>query len=76
MNEINMIKNLVSKSGNPQQIVMDNLIKNNSNPMLTNLLSMAKNGDDKGLKKFARNLFKDKGRDFDKEFSDFMKQIS
>jgi hypothetical protein len=75
MNEINMIKNLVSKGGNPQQIIMDNLLKNNSNPMITNLLNMAKNGDAKGVENFARNLFKDKGRDFDSEFSNFMKQI-
>lgn len=75
MNEINMIKNLVSKGGNPQQIVMDNLLKNNSNPMITKLLTMAKKGDTQGVENFARNLFKDKGRDFDAEFSDFMKQI-
>ena len=75
MNEINMIKNLVNKGGNPQQIIMDNLLKNNSNPMITNLLNMAKNGDAKGVENFARNLFKDKGRDFDSEFSNFMKQI-
>lgn len=75
MNEINTIKNLVSKGGNPKQIIMDNLLKNNSNPMITNLLNMAKNGDAKGVENFARNLFKDKGRDFDSEFADFMKQI-
>lgn len=75
MNEINMIKNLVSNGRNPQQIIMDNLLKNNSNPMITNLLNMAKNGDAKGVENFARNLFKEQGRDFNAEFSNFIKQI-
>lgn len=44
----------------------------NSNPMMTNLIKMASKGDKQGVETFARNLFKGQGRDFDKEFADFM----
>lgn len=68
-NPINMIKSLLNKNNLPQ-----NLIKNmtGNNPMLNNLVNMAQSGDSKGVETFARNLFKEKGRDFDKEFSQFM----
>ena len=55
---------------NPQQIVME-MLKKNSNPVVSNLVSMVQKGDSKGVENFARNLFKEKGRDFDKEFAEF-----
>ena len=33
---------------------------------------MANKGDEQGLEEFARNYYKEQGKDFDKEFSDFM----
>ena len=56
---------------NPQQFAM-NLIKNNNNPMFNNLVKMANSGNTKDLENFARNVFKEHGQDFDKEFQDFM----
>lgn len=44
----------------------------NSNPMLNNLIDMAQKGNSDGIETFARNMFKEQGRDFDKEFSEFM----
>ena len=44
----------------------------NQNPMFNNLIDMAQRGDSKGVETFARNLFKERGRDFDKEFAEFM----
>ena len=35
----------------------------------------AKEGDSKGVENFARNLFKEQGRDFDKEFAEFRKNF-
>ena len=52
---------------NPKQIVM-NLA--NKNPMLRNLIGM----DSASVENFARNYCKEKGIDFDKEFSRFKKQ--
>ena len=69
-NPIEMIKNFM-KQGNPQQLV-ERLVMNNTNPMLRQLVEKAKNGDSKGVEEFARNIYKQQGRDFDKEFSQFM----
>lgn len=59
------------KQGNPRQLV-EKLVMNNTNPMITQLVQKAQNGDIKGVEEFARNIYKQQGRDFDKEFSDFM----
>lgn len=66
MNLLNFMKTVK----NPKQAVI-NMINSNSNPMLKNLVEMAEKGDNKGIEEFARNLYKDQGRDFDKEFSQF-----
>lgn len=59
---------------NPKVLVMD-MLKNNNNPMIKNLAEMGEKGDTKGVENFARNFFKEKGRDFDKEFGEFMKNV-
>lgn len=55
---------------NPQTIVTE-LLKKHSNPVISNLVTMVQKGDTKGVENFARNLFKEQGRDFDKEFKEF-----
>lgn len=70
MNPIDLLKTMMGKMS-PQQIAM-NLIGTNTNPMIQNLVQMAQNGDTKGVEQFARNMFKEQGKDFDKEFSNFM----
>lgn len=60
---------------NPQQLVM-NLIRTNSNPIVANLMELAQKGDQTGIEKFARNMCKERGRDFDKEFAQFMQQFN
>lgn len=69
-NMMDFIKNMLGKM-NPQQIVM-NMIKNNSNPIIANLISMAQQGDTAGVENFARNYLKENGKDYDSEFSNFM----
>lgn len=64
------LKTLLSGK-NPQEVASQ-LLMNNTNPIFWNLIKMAQNGDTKGLENFARNLFKEKGRNFDEEFSQFM----
>ena len=71
-NPIQMLKMMMGKS-TPQQMVMN--MMGNNNPMVNNLMNMAKNGDNKGIENFARNICKEKGMDFDKEFQDFMKNF-
>ena len=56
---------------NPQEFVNNYLSKSND-PILKNLVELAKNNDIKGMENFARNAFKEQGRDFDNEFNQFM----
>lgn len=74
-NPIQMLQMLMQGGKNPQQMVMNIVGKNNSNPMISNLMQMANKGDSEGIENFARNLFKEKGQDFDKEFSNFMQTV-
>lgn len=59
---------------NPKQFVM-NMMGQNANPMFANLMQMGQSGNTKGVENFARNICREKGIDFDKEFANFMKQI-
>lgn len=67
---ISFIKSMFGKM-NPQQIVM-NILKNNSNPIFSNLISMAQKGDSNSVENFARNYLRENGKDYDTEFSNFM----
>ena len=70
MNPLNMIKGMMGNM-NPKNMAM-NMLKGNTNPIFANLIDMANKGDEQGLEEFARNYYKEQGKDFDKEFSDFM----
>lgn len=70
MQLINMLKGIKS----PKDAVI-NIIKSNNNPMIKNLVEMAENGNSKGVEEFARNLYAQQGRDFDKEYSKFMEMM-
>lgn len=73
MNIINAIKNMIGFNS-PKEMVLK-MLGQNSNPMINNLIQMAEKGDNKGIENFARNIFKDRGMDFDKEFSNFMNNM-
>lgn len=62
-------------SFNPQQMAMQMLGSNNS-PLARNLMNMAQNGDVKGIEQIARNMMKEKGLDFDKEFASFRNRFN
>ena len=68
MNPMQMLQNFITRGFSPQKIVEQMV---GSNPMMSNLIKMANDGDTNGVETFARNMFKEKGRDFDKEFSEF-----
>ena len=70
MNPLNTIKGMMGNM-NPKNIAM-NMLKNNANPIFNNLIDMANNGNTKGIEEFARNYMKEQGKDFDKEFGNFM----
>ena len=59
---------------NPMQMIKNMILnKNINNPILKEVITKAQNGDTKGVEAFARNFLKEQGRDFDKEFNEFMK---
>ena len=62
MNPIQMVKNMIMN-------------KQLNNPVLREVITKAQNGDTKGVEEFARNFLKGQGRDFDKEFGEFMKNF-
>lgn len=57
---------------NPKEFAL-NMAKQQSNPMLNNLIQMAEKGDNKGIEQFARNMFKEQGKDFDKDIMSLFK---
>lgn len=65
----NIIK--MFKGQNPKQLAM-NMAKQNSNPMIANLMKMANEGKTQGIEEFARNIMQEMGMDFDSEFANFM----
>ena len=71
MNNPMQIMNLLKDAKSPKDAVI-NIIKSNNNPMIKNLVEMAENGNSKGVEEFARNLYAQQGRNFDKEFGEFM----
>lgn len=74
MNPMQLIQMLRSGQ-NPQQLAM-NLLENQmgSTQMGQNLLNLARNGRSADIEQIARNLAKQQGIDFDKEFT-FFKQM-
>ena len=71
MNNPMQFMNMLNSIKNPKDVVI-NMIKSNNNPMVKNLVEMAEKGDNEGIEKFARNMFKEQGRDFDSEMKQFM----
>ena len=73
MTLMQMLQMLMKKGNNPQQMVEQMMQRmGGNNPMLGNLMQLAKDGNTKNIEQFARNICKSKGIDFDKEFSSFL----
>lgn len=70
MNPIEILKSVQ----NPKQFIAG-IMKQNQNPMIGQLVQMARSGNSQQLEIFAKNICKERGMDFDKEFANFMKQI-
>ena len=68
MNPMNILKQYMFQGLSPRMIL--NKIGIN-NPILNNVINMAQSGDEKGVETFARNICKQRGVDFDTEFTKF-----
>ena len=76
VNPVDIIQ-MIKRGSNPQQLlmtIMENGVSQN-NPMMANLMQLAKNNDTTAIENFARNLARESGIDFDKEFSNFRKNF-
>lgn len=63
---------LIKGSKNPSQMLLNLFEKQSANnPIYTNILSLAKGGQTNEIEGIVRNMFKERGLDFDKEFNDF-----
>ena len=69
------ILQFIKASGNPQKFMLNMLQQQSNNPIMANLMQMAQANDEKGIENFARNLMKEQGLDFDKEFNTFRKNL-
>lgn len=62
----------MARNSNPQQLVMGMLQQRaNENPLFANILSLAQNGNTAEIENIVRNMAKERGIDFDKEFNSF-----
>ena len=65
------------KGKSPKEFIMNMLgAQMPDNPIINNLINMANSGNKSGVEQVARNLMKEKGLDFDKEFASFMSNFN
>lgn len=67
---------MIKGGNNPQQLLMNILQqRGQNNPIISNAISMAQNGNTSGLEMLARNLAAQRGLDFDKELANLKNQF-
>ena len=69
MNPIEQLQMFIKKGGTPEQLVTQLI---NKKQQKKNVVDMVQRGDKTEVETFARNMFKEQGRDFDQEFKTFM----
>lgn len=66
------LQKYIANGGTPEKLLSEIMLRN---PMMNNLIRMAKSGNIQDVENFARNVFREQGRDFDAEFSEFKKNF-
>lgn len=66
------LQNFISKGGTPKALLEQTVLKN---PLMNNLIRLAKTGKIEDIEMFARNLLNEQGRDFDAEFAAFRRNF-
>lgn len=75
-NPMMFLISMLKKGANPQQLALSMLQQQaGNNPMMNNLLQLAQNGKGAEIEQIARNIMKEKGLDFDKEFNSFKNNL-
>lgn len=76
MGNMFQLMKMIQQSGNPQNFVLSMLQKQaGSNPLFNNLLSLAKQNKTEEILEIAENMCKERGLDFNKEFSSFKSSL-
>lgn len=77
MNNLNPTQLLtLLKSGNPQQVATQIIEQNyKSDPLMQNLLQMARNGNTQGIQQFAIQYFKNQGTDLNAEMNNLINAL-
>ena len=75
MNTADIIRNAINNGKSPRELVFQ-LLGNQFNPMIKNLVEMAEKGEYQSVENFTRNVFKEQGRNFDKEVQDMQTFIN
>lgn len=72
----NLIIQAIKSGQNPQQLMLK-ILKNNMSysPLGANLYQLAQRGDTPEIERIARNLAREQGIDFDKEFPAFVRKL-
>ena len=71
-NNVLQFVSLIKNNPNPQALVMNELQKRaQENRVLGNIATLVQNGDTQGVETIVRNIAKERGIDFDKEFNSF-----
>lgn len=71
----NRLVQMIKQGQNPQQLLLSVLEGHAGTPMGANLLNLARNGRTSEIEKIARNMCKERGMDFDQEFTKFRRMI-
>jgi hypothetical protein len=68
---------MIRSGRNPQQIMINILEQGvaNNNPIMANLLDLAKQNRTADIERIARNLCEERGINFDKEFNNFKSNL-
>ena len=77
MNNLNPIQLLtLLKSGNPQQVATQIIEQNyKTDPLMQNLLQMARSGNTQGIQQFATQYFKNQGTDLNAEMNNLINAL-
>lgn len=71
----NQMLQLIMSGANPQQLVLNYLEEQmKGTPLGANLINLAKNDKTDEIEQIARNICKQRGVDYDKEFGAFKKK--
>ena len=74
MNPVQQMMQMARMKQNPEQMMI-NFLKQQNNPMSQNLLSLAQANNARGIENIVRNICKQRGVDFDKEFTAFKQSL-